>query len=571
MGAFKLLIIDDSKYFCRLIQNRLAKLYWDIRIENDVNKALITAREFQPDLIMMDFMRSKISGLQLCEEIRDSCSGVSKTPIIIHSANKTRTDILKAMKAGADSFLVKPASMQTLLKKIDDIMTRQGQPVISSLEMNRVHKSTFTPAMKAERRMAMLVKSARELKAMPHAIHRTLKVADDERTGASELARVIKTDIAISGMVLKRANSVYYGISEPIVNIQEAIVRIGFKETKWLVLGLSVVKNFTQERKTLGFSRKSFWEHSLATATIGQILAERSRCYDIHYVFVAGLLHDIGKMVLDEYAPDDFDQALELAHVTQISIVQAERESFGLTHNEIGQSVLEKWQFPQAIQKAVLYHHNLTEAEIKVIPEDRSLVKMVALADMIAKSMRFGYGGDDVISDCPPEITSLFGLDLGIDDALIDQATADIEEFKVFLDLPDDDVQKSYIGLGGDIKKIYYIKKKPGIVNNFMTYLTVSGCTVEQCGLLEAITAFEQGNPGIIVWDIEADIDMQTVSDSVRDIPGNIPVILLGDKQTAAGWNYAQERPDTPAFSKPVWGDYLLQRIVELQEKVKSG
>lgn len=573
MSEFRLLIVDDSRYIARLIQMKLEKLNWKVFTEHNPRTLLRTVQKVKPDLILLDVVLPNANGFVLCAAMRKLPPPLNKIPIIIHSAKATRSDVLLARKAGANNYIIKPATVPTIVQKVEMEMQRGGRSVLGgAANMDKVVTSIFTPNMSNDDRMAALIKASGDIKAMPQAVHRTLKVTNDQKTGAGELAHVITSDSAISAMVLKKANTAHFGKSEPIVNIQEAIVRIGFSETKNLVLGLSVINNFDKERKSLGFSRLSFWEHSLAVGIFAKHIALQSKVCDSHYAFVAGLLHDIGKMVLDEYATDDFDQALEVANRKRIPIGAAERETYVITHNEVGQSLLEKWQFPPVIQKVAMYHNNIAEAEATVIPEDLVLVKLIAVANAMAKAYRFGNGGDQILEECSIELAEWAGLKEGLSDDLIGKVNQEIEDFKEFIKMPPEGgVDESTLAPKDIPSRVYYFREPRRPVDHVRNYLLRSDYELVECTPAEAAQTIANGEPGVMVWNAENDLDLEAIGPTLTDMPGETPVMILMRKKFAIAWNDAPERKNTIAIPKPLCGHLLVQRVIENQRAIFGG
>ncbi len=167
------------------------------------------------------------------------------------------------------------------------------------------------PDTEPGRKIGAMVRHIANLAAFPFIVAKVLKIAGDEGTGAIELARAARADPYIVAHLLKISNSVFFASTHHRINsVKDAIIRIGFMETRRIVMGMSVMKLFETRNKNLGFDRVDFWYHSLAVAIIAEHAARRAGSVDAEEAFLAGLLHDLGIILLDDYFPEVFDAVL---------------------------------------------------------------------------------------------------------------------------------------------------------------------------------------------------------------------------------------------------------------------
>lgn len=217
-----------------------------------------------------------------------------------------------------------------------------------------------------------------------------VEMLDDEGASSKELSDLISQDQSILSAILKLVNSAFYGFPRKITSIHQAITILGFSTVKSMALGASIFKAKPRKAGKAALDRNALWMHSLGVATAAKILAERTGYGDQDEAFVAGLLHDIGKVVFDGHFSEDFDEALERVETENILILQAEREVMELDHAEAGQILLFKWQLPLPVVNAIGYHHDLEKA-----PENYlRLAAIVHLADIIVRKLKIGSGGD---------------------------------------------------------------------------------------------------------------------------------------------------------------------------------
>ena len=212
------------------------------------------------------------------------------------------------------------------------------------------------------------------------------------------MGKVIESDTAIATMMLNRTNSVHYSPEHRIFSSKDAIVRIGFAETRNLVLGMSVVNKFGVDTKNLGFQRAYIWTHTLTVASIANLLARYSRTLKPDIAFVAGLVHDLGKLSFDGFLHHDYEMTTEAQAKQHISLARTERERFGINHTDMGQILIEKYRFPKDLINVATYHHAFRDSEHEMDPASHPMIKLIHAANALAKAYRLGNSGDEILS-----------------------------------------------------------------------------------------------------------------------------------------------------------------------------
>ncbi|RJP19149.1 MAG: HDOD domain-containing protein [Candidatus Abyssobacteria bacterium SURF_5] len=215
-----------------------------------------------------------------------------------------------------------------------------------------------------------------EISTLPQVMARIIEIVTDENSCATDLAAEITKDKSLTAKILKIVNSAYYGFYREIVKVSDAVVVLGFNEIKRLSLAMSVLDMFRKDKRTQ--HRISLWNHSLACAAMSDII-ERERGLRNRGAFTAGLLHDIGKAVLDQYFPPMFAAVQVLVHEQSLQFYEAERQLFGFDHSDIGCWLTEKWNLPQNLIEAIRCHHRPETAQTE--PE---LARIVYLANRLS-------------------------------------------------------------------------------------------------------------------------------------------------------------------------------------------
>jgi putative nucleotidyltransferase with HDIG domain len=218
----------------------------------------------------------------------------------------------------------------------------------------------------------------RELSTLPSVILRILEVMNNPMADARDVEKEIIEDPIITSKVLKMSNSPFYGTDRNISNISQAVVLMGFTEVQNIALSVSIFSRFLMPTKM--FDRRQFWEHCYATGVTAEALQRRVNAHT-NDGFVAGLLHDIGRIVLDQYFPDEFEEVMAVADNQRISLFEAERKVLGVTHGDIGFWVTEKWNLPTMLTDSILFHHTPFSCR-----ESYVLTSIIHVADIISKA-----------------------------------------------------------------------------------------------------------------------------------------------------------------------------------------
>lgn len=239
-----------------------------------------------------------------------------------------------------------------------------------------------------------IIEGVNNLPTLPTIYTNLSEAMENPNTTKEEIARIISADQSASFKILKVANSPFYGLRGRVDTITQALLYLGFNEVKNIVFALSVINSFSKSKLFKKFKPIDLWAHSIgvgiATRMLGSAVGEKN----LENYFLAGIFHDIGKLIFFEYVPNEYAKVIDLVESKKIAIKDAELEVLGLNHARAGQLIAEKWKLPQTIINVVGGHHTgLIGNNVN------TLLASVHLGDIVARALDLGYGGDNTIPE----------------------------------------------------------------------------------------------------------------------------------------------------------------------------
>jgi putative nucleotidyltransferase with HDIG domain len=259
---------------------------------------------------------------------------------------------------------------------------------------------------------------------IPVVIIELLKALEDENSNMNSIARIIAKDPPMSMNVLKVANSAFYRLTNKVATVDHAVNMLGVKEIGMICVSCGAYQALKPPAEAGTFDLKEFWKHSVATGVIARQLCKELSIGDRNTIYFGGLLHDIGKIVLDRFAHEVYRIVIQITHEECTPMIEAEKRIIGESHETIGGLLMEKWKFPHILVDIARYHHNLSSC-----PESsRPSVAVCALADELARVRYYGFGGD--ASGIILEDTEAFRILSGISTSILN-----IDIFKFIYDL----------------------------------------------------------------------------------------------------------------------------------------
>lgn len=236
------------------------------------------------------------------------------------------------------------------------------------------------------KQVLMTFDSFGDLPTLPQIAFQVISVVSHDKSSMKDVARLVLQDPPLAGRVLRVANSVYYGLRQPVNSIPQALVVLGLNRIKEIVSGIAILSLFPPVPGEPTFDREKFWLHSVATAFMARHLAQIGSLKLQGEEFAAGLLHDLGLIFFDQYFHYDIIAALALQEKQGLKLSVAENRILGVTHGEAGAVLAERWRFPASLVDAIRFHHEPWHAKV-----EPTIVSLARLAELFASSRGAGF------------------------------------------------------------------------------------------------------------------------------------------------------------------------------------
>ncbi len=242
------------------------------------------------------------------------------------------------------------------------------------------------------------IERLKSLPTLPSVVAKISRMVESADTSAEEMGKVISTDQALAAKVLQLINSPIYGFPGRISSVTHGVVLLGFNVIKSLVLTASVFQIMIEQMRGL-------WEHSIACAAISARLGRRFPSLDPEEVSTAGLLHDLGKVVISSQLPEEYQEIVACAEKGKRFFIDCEEEILGTNHAKIIRWVVKDWNFPITLVEPILYHHS--PGLSRNAPLQTAIVHF---ADILVKAWGYGFSGDIYVPSLDARAWSRLGF-----------------------------------------------------------------------------------------------------------------------------------------------------------------
>lgn len=269
------------------------------------------------------------------------------------------------------------------------------------------------------------------LPSIPATLQKIIETSGDPKSSAEDLQHVIEKDQAISAAILKLSNSAYYGYARQVDDIKRAIVIIGFNTSVSVAISISVLKSLSGKMESAEFSRESFWKHTIAAGEAARMIAKESKFPNQAQAYVIGLLHDIGKVVLNFIDAKEFDDAVFESRAVGKPLYTTELHMFGFDHQEAGGWLGDKWKLPEPIVMAIRHHNDLSGCPAGFKAE----ATIAYLSNYCAKTAKIGDSGDATIPALRASILDTAGISKDTLSTVTSELEKKREEIDLFLEV----------------------------------------------------------------------------------------------------------------------------------------
>jgi HD-like signal output (HDOD) protein len=395
--------------------------------------------QYLPDAIFIEFPKMAHSQLHFVEVLKTQKK--TKNIPIISYGDKIDDAMKKGLlDKGILYYINRPLKFSIILSTLEknlkylnkglDLPKEQPSDLAKDIELILSNQTLATK--KIEVMTSYIVK----VMAFPFTVAKVLKLADSEKSAAGDLAKVIQADPVISAQLLKISNSVLFAsMNRRIAAVKDAIIRVGFKETRRLVMSMSVMKLFGETDKNIGFDRKAFWFHSLVCGIISERLAKQMGTVNTDEAFLAGILHDFGILILDEFFPLIFSRILEDTANKNTQFILSEKNMLGITHNDVVGQLFAQWKLPDSVTEGIMGQYQFTGYANNLDSPNKKIALCVGVSDILAKTVGFGKECDRFITPIPNWVFESVRMPAGISDVFLDDVNHQIVLYQEFLKL----------------------------------------------------------------------------------------------------------------------------------------
>jgi len=266
---------------------------------------------------------------------------------------------------------------------------------------------------------------------LPVTVSKVREICDNPKTSPMDLNQVISLDPVLMGKVMRLINSAYYSLPNQITSLVRAIIMLGINTVKNLALSTAVLSALGKASDFQALNMEGFWRHSIAVGVTAKLIAAK-RNVDVKLreeYFIAGLLHDVGKIPLNNRMAKEYVQAVSLTDREHIPLYQSEERLLSVHHAAVGKMIVENWRLGENLADAVSNHHHLDAYAGK----HRVLVLTVAIANLFSNTYELGFSGDRYPENIPDSLMHELGIDWEYLESLEEAVKAEIEKAQVFL------------------------------------------------------------------------------------------------------------------------------------------
>ncbi len=421
------LVVIDSSIMDRMHLLRLLSSFKRFKVDgyDSIRRGLHGLSEECPDLIITEWELGDNTAADLMQ-VLESRAEWKNIPVLICTSNRNKKIPILADQLHAVGVILKPPDKAILYDYLKQLFP--PPPVESGMMLKEVSQDNYTTSGGLVDTIRQKLSWIDRLIPLPVIVQEIIEISNNPNSSAKDLAEVIRKDQSITAKILKIVNSAYYGFYRKVGGVSHAIVILGFNEIKNITLAACMIQAFSEEYNEI-FNRNEFWVHSLGAAYTARALSAYTQNVKADNAFVIGLLHDIGKVILDQYFSRSYGIVLEEAMKKKESLHTLARNKLGIDHAEVGGIVTEKWKLPIPLVRAIQYHH--TPMLVKSSEQE---VHLAHLSNFFCHHKGIGSSGNYKPDSLNPKSLESIGLkDVEVDE-IWDSLKVDAERLKSIYD-----------------------------------------------------------------------------------------------------------------------------------------
>jgi HD-like signal output (HDOD) protein len=449
-SVISIILIIENEREEQILKVAFEQLGVKIYVSKPSYQNYVLALQFLPDLLLVELPYVCLEQLKFAQRIRSN-QRTKLVPIIGYGNNIDNMIKQGLVAYGITLYLNRPLKFTLLTKHIKQLLkpakkTIEPQIILSSKEkdIELILHSDSLPSLKIE----AMIRHVSALMAFPFTVAKVLLITHDPKTGAAQLSSAISADPVLVAHILKISNSVFFiTVSGRINSVKDAIVRIGFNETRKIVMGMAVMKLFHNQNKGSGFDRIDFWYHSLLCGIIAEKVAKNIGSINSEEAFLAGLLHDLGEILLNEFLPSIFEKSLEETSRRGLPFLDCQTELMNINHCDLTSGIFPLWKMPQTITEAILFSHKHVQREDLIDTPGKKVACCILIGNILAKALHIGRECDEFIMPVSNKIFSSINLANGITPDFIEKTVQSVDTYCHFLGLEKRDYTSVFPGI----------------------------------------------------------------------------------------------------------------------------
>lgn len=509
----------------------------------------VKANQYLPDLIIADITQNNIkdflflSRLERSTRTKDIFVLISVTKEVRKALDNIRKEVGAVVDENEKKrvhIIEYPYNFNELINKIGSILSEKThelpegtkKPLESSKILGERLLDNKIPILD---KLRIIEGTIEKQWAFPFTVVRSLEIIGSEKSCYNELAKCIEADLAAASTILSISNKVHYASRYGrITSVHDAVVRIGFIDTRNILAGLALIDVSPEVYLQYGFKRTEFWMHSLATAIIAEKLCRNTKIKRPEMAFIAGLIHDLGKIPLDINFTDIFAKLLEETTNTISSFYETEMKLMGFSHTGLGHFFTTNWDFPSPITMSVLNHHDPDKIINTKIQLDRAIQESVYVANIFSKALGFGHSCDEVLSAIPVKILKELGIPEGPKNPFLKHVFKTLNLYYEYLEISTEDVALDEPQRNTKDIRIFVVASKESIFHPLILGLKSNGFPVI---ITKELPEMEDGKSAVALFipDKDSPLDITLTADDSEqeeDDTSILKIFLLDGVET---------------------------------------